>query len=116
MTSRTPGQELPHPNSTLLAGEATDTVRTLKEQGEGGDLVVLGSGALVRDLAAADLVDRYVLTTIPVVLGRGTRLFEGTFAGLEVESSTTSPTGIVVATYRVLQEYHGQSPNRHPNV
>lgn len=101
VVSRTPDGELPHPNSTRLAGEGIDTVRALKEQGE-GDLVVLGSGALVRSLAAADLVDRYVLTTIPVVLGRGRRLFESTYAGLEVETSTTSPTGIVVATYRVL--------------
>lgn len=57
----------------------------------------------MRDLAAAGLVDRYVLTTIPVVLGRGTRLFESTYAALEVESSTTSPSGIVVAAYRVLR-------------
>ena len=84
-------------------GEATDTVRVLRNEGD-GDLVVLGSGALVRDLAAADLVDRYVLTTIPVVLGRGARLFEGTPISLAVESSTTSPTGIVVATYRVLRD------------
>lgn len=103
VTSRTSEQELPHPNSTLLPGEATDTVRTLKQQGE-GDLVVLGSGVLVRDLAAAGLIDRYVLTTIPVVLGRGARLFEGTHTILEVESSTTSPTGIVVATYRVVHQ------------
>lgn len=102
VASRTWAGELPHPNSTLLEGPATDTVQALKEQGE-GDLVVLGSGALVRDLAAAGLVDRYVLTTIPVVLGRGTRLFESTYAALEVESSTTSPSGIVVAAYRVLR-------------
>ena len=101
VTSRTQTGPLPHPNSTLLVGEAADTVRSLKQDGE-GDLVLLGSGELVRALAAAGLVDRYVLTTIPVVLGRGARLFDGTPADLEVESSTTSPTGIVVATYRVL--------------
>lgn len=58
----------------------------------------------MRDLAAADLVDRYVLTTIPVVLGRGAHHVEGTHTALEVESSTTSPTGIVVASYRVVHE------------
>lgn len=101
VTSRSSEEELPHPNSTLLTGEGADTVRTLKQHGD-GDLVILGSGALVRDLAAADLIDRYILTTIPVVLGRGARLFEGTHTALEVESSTTSPTGIVVASYRVV--------------
>ena len=103
VASRTSQDELPHPNSTLLTGEATDTVRALKNEGD-GDLVILGSGALVRDLARADLVDRYVLTTIPVVLGQGARLFEGTPISLAVESSTTSPSGIVVATYRVLRD------------
>ncbi len=101
VASRTATESLPHPNSTLLAGEATDTVRSLKRQGD-GVLVILGSGALVRDLAAAGLVDRYVLTIVPVILGRGARLFEGTYAALEVETSTISPTGIVVASYRVL--------------
>ncbi|WP_369811084.1 dihydrofolate reductase family protein [Quadrisphaera sp. DSM 44207] len=75
MVSRTPDPELPHPNSTLLAGEAADTVRALKERGD-GNLVVLGSGALVRAPAAAGLVNRYVFTTIPVVLDRRVRLFE----------------------------------------
>ena len=75
VVSRTREEELPYPNSTLLAGEAVETVRELLQQGEGSNLVVLGSGALVHDLAAAGLVDRYVLTTIPIVLGRGARLF-----------------------------------------
>ena len=100
VASRNTDEALPHPQSTLLAGEATDTVRDLKERGD-GDLVVLGSGALVRDLAAAGLVDRYQLTTIPVVLGRGTRLFGDTATDLEVEWSPTTATGIVVASYRV---------------
>ena len=57
VTSRTSQEELPHPNSTLLTGEARDTVRALKKEGE-GDLVVLGSGALVRHLATEGLIDR----------------------------------------------------------
>jgi dihydrofolate reductase len=100
VVSRTAGIDLPHPNSTLLVGEAIDTVAELKTRGD-GDLVVLGSGELVRVLAAAGLIDRYRLTTIPVVLGRGTRLFENTYADLVVESSVTSPAGTVVATYQV---------------
>nr|WP_240897005.1 dihydrofolate reductase family protein [Kineococcus vitellinus] len=94
------GEVLPWPNSELLAGEAVQSVAALKQRGE-GELVVLGSVSLVRALTAAGLVDRFVLTTVPVVLGRGTRLFEGTALELEVESSTTSSKGTVVATYRV---------------
>lgn len=93
--------ELPHPNSTLLSGDAVQEVARLKESLPEGSLVVLGSGVFVRDLAAAGLVDTFLLTTIPVVLGTGTRLFGDTFLPLTVESSATSPTGIVVATYSV---------------
>jgi dihydrofolate reductase len=102
VASRTLSEPLPHPNSALLAGDAVDAVASLKADGN-GDIVVLGSGALVRDLAAAGLVDAYVLTILPVVLGSGTRLFGDTFAPLRVASSFTSPTGIVVATYDVLR-------------
>jgi dihydrofolate reductase len=100
VASRTLDEPLPYPNSVLLAGDAVDTVPAVKAEGE-GDIVVLGSGALVRDLAAAGLVDAYVLTILPVVLGSGARLFGDTYAPMTVTRSFTSPTGIVVATYEV---------------
>lgn len=100
VASRTLSEPLPHPNSALLAGDAVDAVAALKADGE-GDIVVLGSGALLRNLAAAGLVDAYTLTIVPVVIGSGTRLFGDTNASLRVSSSFVSPTGIVVATYEV---------------
>jgi len=57
VASRSLSEPLPHPTSTLLAGDAVAAVRTLRADGE-GQLVVLGSGDLVRQLAAAGLVDR----------------------------------------------------------
>lgn len=100
VASRTLADPLPHPNSTLLGGDLISSVVDLKTRLD-GDVVVLGSGDVVRQLAAAGLIDRYVLTTVPVVLGKGQRLFDGTHVALEVEKSFTSKTGIVVATYRV---------------
>lgn len=73
VASRDPGAVLPHPHSALLRGDAV-AVGDLKDLLD-GDIVVLGSGDLVRQLAAAGLVDEYVITTIPVVLGAGTRLW-----------------------------------------
>lgn len=103
VASRTLSAPLPHPASELLDGDVTDAVARLKAEDAPGDLVVLGSGQLVRTLAAAGLVDEYLLTTIPVVLGSGTRLFGDTYAELEVTRSVTSATGIVVATYAVVR-------------
>ncbi len=47
------------------------------------------------------VINQYIITTIPVVLGTGTKLFGVTYADLEVVKSVTSPSWIVVATYRV---------------
>lgn len=101
VASRTLTEPLPYPNSILLTGDVCPAVAQVKADGD-GDIVVLGSGALVRNLAAAGLVDAYVLTILPIVLGSGARLFGETYAPMRVASSFTSPTGIVVATYEVL--------------
>ena len=92
--------DLEHPNSHRFEGELATSIAALKNEGE-GDIVILGSGQLVRALAAEGLVDEYVLTILPVVLGEGAKLFEHTYAPLSVVKSFTSPTGIVVATYAV---------------
>ena len=103
VASRTLTEPLPHPNSHLLADDVPGSVARLKEELD-GDLVVLGSGALVRDLAAHGLVDEYVLTTLPVVLGRGTRLFGETYAALDVVDTTVTSKGAVVATLAVRRD------------
>ena len=85
-------------NSTLLAGEAVDTVDTLKRS-DGPDLTILGSGLLVRTLAAARLIDEWVLIIHPLVLGTGARLFGETHQPLELTRSITTPKGVTVAHY-----------------
>jgi dihydrofolate reductase len=100
VASRALTEPLPHPNSRLLKGDAMDQVAALKQESD-QDLVVLGSGVLVRDLAAAGLIDEYLLTTIPVVIGSGTRLFGDTYIPLVVVNSVTTSSGIVVARLRV---------------
>lgn len=102
----TSNPSLEHPNSSALEGDVVDAVRALKGEGE-GEIVILGSGMLVRTLAAADLIDEYILTILPVVLGTGTRLFGETYAPMSVTKTYTSPSGIVVATYAVSREPRG---------
>ena len=67
-----------------------------------GDLDVrLGGGAsTVRDFVAADLVDHLHLVMVPIVLGHGTRLWDGLEAledRFDVES-VSSPSGVVHLT------------------
>ena len=86
---------------TLLEGDAVEAVASLRQQ-PGRDLVVLGSGELVRSLMRHDLVDEYVLLIHPLVLGSGRRLFadDGSFAALRLADSVTTTTGVVIATYQ----------------
>jgi dihydrofolate reductase len=100
VASRTLEEPLSWANSTLLRGDATEAVAELKEQGT--DLVVLGSGELVRSLMQANLVDEYVLLIHPLVLGSGRRLFvdDGPSASLRLVDTKTTTTGVVIATYQ----------------
>lgn len=87
--------------TTVLAGDLVAAVGRLRDEGD-GDLLVPGSGALVRWLLAHDLVDRVELLVHPVVVGQGARLFpqDGPDLRLELLSSTTTPGGVTIQTYR----------------
>lgn len=100
VASRTLSEPLPWENSTLLSGDAAEDVARLKRE-EGSDLVVLGSGELVRSLVRHGLVDAFTLLIHPIVLGTGRRLFadDGARAELHLTSSVTTATGVVIASY-----------------
>jgi len=63
-------------NTTVLDGDLAADVRAVKER-FAGDVLVAGSGTLVRSLLELDLVDALHLMVYPVVLGSGKRLFAG---------------------------------------
>ena len=63
-------------NSHVLTGGLKEEVTELKQQ-EGQNILVAGSGTLVRELMKLGLVDEFRLMTYPIVLGSGRRLFEG---------------------------------------
>ncbi len=101
VASRSLREPLPWQNSTLLSGDAAESVAELKKQ-PGKDIVVLGSGDLLQTLMRHGLVDVYVLLVHPLILGRGRRLFgEGAArSSLRLVSSVTTTTGVVIATYQ----------------
>lgn len=61
--------------TSLVKGDLVTEVTRLKEQ-SGPDLLILGSGSIVSQLAEARLIDEYQLVMCPVVLGKGRTLFE----------------------------------------
>jgi dihydrofolate reductase len=100
VVSTTLREPLPWANSSLLEGDPGETVTPLKDR-QDEDIVVLGSGELVRSLMERGLVDRYVLWIHPLVLGSGRRLFTDglSTASLRLVDTTTTTTGVVIATY-----------------
>src|SRR5213082_1400470 len=95
VASTTLSEPLAWINSTLLKGDAAETVVRLKQE-SGTDLVIMGSGELVQSLMRANLIDEYVLLIHPLVLGSGRRLFpEGSaFATLRLVGAKMTNTGV----------------------
>lgn len=87
-------------NTTLLSGNLEDAVRALKTS-SGPDIVVLGSGSVVSQLAQARLVDEFQLVVNPIVLGTGRTLFERVTQRLDLRfvRSRSFTNGNVVLWY-----------------
>jgi dihydrofolate reductase len=92
-------------NSTVIDGDVATEVPKLKQQ-PGKDIIVSGSGTLVRSLLAEGLVDELRLLLHPVVVGSGQRLFDETDErrGLELVDSHALGTGVVSLAYRPIRE------------
>ncbi|HEX6580113.1 MAG TPA: dihydrofolate reductase family protein [Actinomycetota bacterium] len=90
----------------LMEGEAAEGVAALREEDDGPELQVHGSGNLAQTLIHHGLVDEYHLWVFPVVLGKGKRLFaDGTIpAGLRLVDSKISTTGVFMGTYEPAGE------------
>jgi dihydrofolate reductase len=87
-------------NSEILRGDVARAIAGLKEQ-DGPEIQVHGSGNLIQTLLRNDLVDELLLKIFPITLGPGKRLFaEGAIpASFKLLDSTSSPSGVIVASY-----------------
>jgi dihydrofolate reductase len=93
--------EHPWQKSVFIRGDVVGEIKKLKGQA-GPDLQVHGSSNLIQTLLKHDLVDELWLKIFPVALGRGKRLFgEGAIpAAYTLVESQSSPSGVVVATFK----------------
>jgi len=91
------------PNSTLVHGDIPAAVAELKQNAD-GNLVIMGSGQLIRSLLPHGLIDEYLLMIHPLVLGSGERLFEHDdhLFRLQLIDSTATTTGVILATYQPI--------------
>lgn len=89
-------------NSHVIEGDLVEFVRALKTQ-PGSDIGVHGSISITRTLLTAGLVDELHLVVAPTIAGKGKQLLADLPAiRLESTGGTISPTGHLLADYRVL--------------
>jgi dihydrofolate reductase len=90
-------------NTKLLKGDLATEVRKLKQE-PGPDMVILGSGTIVSQLAQQNLIDEYQIALSPTVLGQGRTMFEGLQQKLnfKLTNSRTFRNGNVFLCYQPL--------------
>ena len=93
-------------NTRILDEDVATVIKGLRQE-EGGDILVLASGSVIKALLDADEVDRLSINLCPELVGGGMRLFED---GIPASSWTlndmaTSESGAVWMYYdRVHQD------------
>jgi dihydrofolate reductase len=87
-------------NTKLVKGHLATEVRKMKEA-SGENMVLLGSGSVVGQLAEEGLIDEYQIVLHPIVLGGGRTMFEGvtTRLNLKLTRSRAFGNGTVVLCY-----------------
>ncbi|MEU7739198.1 dihydrofolate reductase family protein [Nonomuraea sp. NPDC049158] len=79
-------------NARLATAAPATVVKELRQE-EGGDIIVLASSSVIRQLLDADEVDRLSITLCPELVGGGARLFPDGPAGSSWSLTATSTTG-----------------------
>jgi len=88
-------------NTQLYDDNPVEIVRKLKAA-EGSDILIMGSGTIVQQLANEGLIEEYVFIVTPVVAGKGKSLFTevGQF-GLVLKEAKPFPSGNLVLRYEL---------------
>jgi dihydrofolate reductase len=90
-------------NSHIISGSIAEEIKKLKEQ-NGKDILVGGSGQLVRFLLDEGLVDKLCLMVYPIILGEGKKLLEGAQKnGLKLTDVKKYDTGVIVLEYQPVK-------------
>ncbi|UJW30119.1 dihydrofolate reductase family protein [Saccharothrix sp. AJ9571] len=85
----------------FIDASPTEALKTAREAAGGLDVRLSGGPTVIRDFLAAGLVDYLHVVVVPILLGRGVRLWDG-LEGLEEHyqvEATSSPSGVTHVTF-----------------
>jgi dihydrofolate reductase len=87
--------------TTFFTGKLSDLVQRLKSE-NGKDIYCDGGAEIINELLKNDLIDEFVISVVPVLVGSGTRLFNDGRPEqlLELKSVKTFDTGLTQLHYR----------------
>ena len=78
-----------------------DALETARKAADGRDIRLGGGATIIRDFLAAGLVDHMHAVVVPIMLGRGVRLWDG-LEGVENDydiEATSTPSGVTHLTF-----------------
>jgi dihydrofolate reductase len=79
----------------------TEALARAREAAAGQDVRIGGGATVIREFVSAGLIDHMHITVVPILLGRGVRLWDG-LAGLETDfeiEAISSPSGVTHLTF-----------------
>jgi dihydrofolate reductase len=85
----------------FIDASPAEAVAVAREAAGGQDVRLGGGPTMIRDFLAAGLVDHMHVAVVPILLGRGVRLWdglEGLEDGYEIEATST-PSGVTHVTF-----------------
>jgi dihydrofolate reductase len=101
---RCPGHTLTRrsarPRPASAAGQHIPGIAPARQAAAGGDVRIRGGPSTIREFLAAGLIDYLHIVVVPIVLGRGERLWDG-LEGLEDRfqvEAVNSPSGVTHVT------------------
>ena len=88
-------------NATLIGDNPAEKIANLKRK-PGKNIMKYGNGDLDKTLIPHGLIDEFHLSIMPVVVGKGRRLFEGidtTHLNLKLTDTTRFSNGVITLSY-----------------
>ncbi|HET8757253.1 MAG TPA: dihydrofolate reductase family protein [Solirubrobacteraceae bacterium] len=85
----------------FLDASPADALDAAREAADGRNVRIGGGATVIRDFLAAGLVDHMHVAVVPILLGRGVRLWDG-LEGLEAKYAievASSPSGVTHVTF-----------------
>ena len=80
---------------TFIGGDIAGFISGLKND-PGKDIWLVGGGNLIESFVRSNLIDKYIITVIPTILGGGIPLFQGTHPSVSLSLIGTRTFGDVV--------------------